>query len=238
MQEHCSLFWQTASMGTRAQAREQMTAEILAEARRQVVELGGTGLSMRAVARGVGLVSSAVYRYFPTRDALLTTMVVESYKKLAATLAGVGGVADDASADTEAAAERWRALAGAFRAWAREFPHEFHLVYGTPIAGYQAPPETIPAATAVATHFLAVGARRPVAEFDSEELREQLAGLATTMGEPRLDPAGSAAVLAELAALVGFVGLELGGHFVGTADPADALFDALVGRQVATLGLT
>lgn len=215
-----------------------MTAEILAEARRQVVEHGGTGLSMRAVARGVGLVSSAVYRYFPTRDALLTTMVVESYEKLAATLAGVGGVADDASADADAPAARWRALACAFRAWAREHPHEFHLVYGTPIAGYQAPPETIPAATAVAAHFLAVGARRPVAGFDTAELHGQLSVVGKLVGEPDLDPSGGAAVLAELAALVGFVGLELGGHFVGTADPADHLYAALVERQVATLRLS
>jgi len=73
-----------------------------------------------------------------------------------------------------------------------------------------------------------------VAHFDTDDLRAQLAGLTA---DSDMDAAGAAGVLAELAALVGFVGLELGGHFVGTADPADALYDALLGRQVATLGL-
>ncbi|GMA41671.1 WHG domain-containing protein [Mobilicoccus caccae] len=54
---------------------------------------------------------------------------------------------------------------------------------------------------------------------------------------PGANPAGAAAVLAELAALVGFVGLELAGHFVGTAEPADALFEAVIRRQERTLGL-
>lgn len=216
-------------MGTRAEARARTTAEILAEARRQVAEHGGVGLSMRAVARELGLVSSALYRYFPTREALLTRMIVESYERLATRL---GAVPEDPPA------QRWRALADAFRGWARAVPHEFHLVYGTPIPDYQAPPETIPAAAAVAGHFLAVGGGRPVPAFDTPTLRRQLRTVSGQVGVPAPDPAGTGAVLAELAALVGFLGLELGGHFVGTADPADALFTALLDRQVATLGLT
>ena len=54
---------------------------------------------------------------------------------------------------------------------------------------------------------------------------------------PEGEPSGAAAVLAELAALVGLVGLVLAGHFVGTADPADRLYAALLDRQVATLAL-
>ena len=69
--------------------------------------------------------------------------------------------------------------------------------------------------------------------FGDRALRAQMADLA----EAGLDPSGVAATLAELAALVGFVNLELSGHFVGTADPADRLFDALVRRQCATLRL-
>lgn len=57
---------------TRVAARARVTAEILAAARREIAEHGGGGLSMRAIARNVGLVSSAIYRYFPTREALLT----------------------------------------------------------------------------------------------------------------------------------------------------------------------
>lgn len=179
---------------------------------------------MRAVAREVGVVSSAVFRYFPTRDDLLTAMVIESYGHLEAALA-------DAARDASGAGS-WVALGQALRDWGRGSPHEFHLIYGTPVPGYVAPPETIPAAEAVARHFLDVGGARPVEAFDDEALRAQMQALAPA------EPSGAAAVLAELAALVGFVSLELSGHFVGTADPADALYAALLRRQVATLGVT
>lgn len=211
--------------GTRELARAQTTARILAAAREEIASHGGGGLSMRAIAREVGLVSSAVYRYFPTREALLTAMIVESYGHLDAALGAAPG---------DSGPDRWRGLAAAFRDWARDHPHEFQLVYGTPIPGYQAPPETVPAAAAVAAHFLDVGAQASVAGFTDDALVDQLTTPATESGA---DPSGYAAVLADLAALVGFVSLELAGHFVGTADPADDLYAALVGRQVRTLGL-
>lgn len=215
-------------VGKRETARIQMTAAILAAARGQVAEHGGGGLSMRAVAREVGLVSSAIYRYFPTREALLTTMIVQSYGHLDLELR----TAHIAPGDR---AEAWRVLAGTVRGWGRASPHEFQLVYGTPIPGYVAPPETVPAAAAVAGHFLDVGARRDVPGFDDLTLSSQLDEV--TASQPGLRASGVAAVLAELAALVGFIGLELSGHFVGTADPADGLFAAVVTRQIGTLAL-
>ena len=224
--------------GKREESRARTTAAILRAARAQIAEYGGGGLSMRAVAREVGLVSSAVYRYFPTREALLTAMIIESYGHLAAALEAAAAGAAAETADTApppGRATRWRALADAQRAWARANPHEFQLIYGTPIPGYVAPPDTVPAAAAVAGPFLLVGAAAAVPGFDTPQLREQMTLIATT--RPRVDASGAAAVLAELAALVGFVGLELSGHFVGTADPADDLFAALVARQTRTLGL-
>lgn len=213
-------------MGRREDNRAEVRARILVAARAQIAEHGGVGLSMRAVARQVGMVSSAVYRYFPTREALLTAMIVESYGHLADVLGRApGGRLPD---------RRWTALAEALRSWAREHPHEFQLIYGTPIPGYVAPPETVPAAAAVAKPFLEAGARGPVEGFGGRTLVGQLRPLAEETG---VDPAGAAAVLAELASLVGAVSLELAGHLVGTADPADHLFAALVARQVRTLGL-
>lgn len=210
--------------GKREETRERNTTRILEVARREIARHGGGGLSMRAVAREVGMVSSAVYRYFPTREALLTAMIVESYGSLDAALAAVPHHADPA--------RRWRALSRAFRDWGLAAPHEFQLIYGTPIPGYVAPPETVPAAAAVAGHFLDVGARRAVPAYASPRLRSQLA---TVVAGSDLDPSGAAGVIAELAALVGVVLLELGGHLVGTADPADQLYAALLDRQVATL---
>ena len=213
-------------MGVRDESRRQVTAAIRAAARRQIAEVGGGALSMRAIAREVGLVSSAVYRYFPTREALLTAMIVESYGNLASALPATEGLAG---------AEAWRTLGRGLRAWARSVPHEFQLIYGTPIPGYVAPPETVPAAAAVAEPFLRLAPRSAPDAFGDPVLADQFGALGTTF--PDADGAGLAAVLAELATLIGFISLELSGHFVGTADPADALYEALLSRQVATLGL-
>ena len=212
-------------MGIREQVRAETSARILAAAREQIAEHGGVGLSMRAVAREAGLVSSAIYRYYETREALLTAMILESYGHLAEALAGVRARRAD---------RRWRTLAGTFRAWARANPHEFQLIYGTPIPGYVAPPETVPAAAGVAAPFLGCVGERVVDGYASRTLERQLASPADEFG---VSASGLAAVLAELAALVGIVSLDLAGHLVGTADPADHLFAALVERQIRTLGL-
>lgn len=212
----------------RAEAREQMHAQILSAARQEIAVHGGGAMSMRAIARDVGLVSSAIYRYFPTRETLLTAMITESYGNLAAALAASG-------ADRKRnPARRWETLGRAFRVWAMSNPHEFQLIYGTPIPGYIAPAETIPAAEAVAVHFLSTGAQNPVGPFNSTALSRQVGPIA---GALDLNPSGTAAVIAEIAALVGMLTAEIAGHFVGTADPADHLFEAFLRRQTATLGL-
>ena len=61
-----------------------MHRAILDAGRRRLASDGATGLSLRAVARDVGMVSSAVYRYVPNRDALLTALIIESYDALGA----------------------------------------------------------------------------------------------------------------------------------------------------------
>src|SRR4051812_10049281 len=79
----------SVSRSARARAREEITREIKAAARRQLADLGAGGLSLRAVARELGLASSAVYRYFATRDELLTALIVDAYE-------AVGDVAEEA----------------------------------------------------------------------------------------------------------------------------------------------
>ncbi len=116
------------------------------------------------------------------------------------------------------------------RSWAQRVPHEFQLIYGTPIPGYAAPPETIPAAAAVAAPFLRVGAVGSKA-YEAVQLSD-----AMTEGLRGVPASGVAAVLGELAALVGFITLALSGHFVGTVVFVDDLYDGLLHRQVESLG--
>lgn len=139
----------TLAEGVRAQARQQMTAAILQTARAHLAEHGAVGLSLRAVARDVGMVSSAVYRYFPSRDALLTALIIEAYDSLGATVENA-----EASVTRDDLAGRWRAVAVATRQWARADPHQYALVYGSPVPGYAAPQDTVGPATRV-TRLLA-----------------------------------------------------------------------------------
>src|ERR1700729_111876 len=68
----------------RERARAELTREIKEEARRQLAASGAGGLSLRAVARELGMVSSALYRYYPSRDDLLTALIIDAYDALGA----------------------------------------------------------------------------------------------------------------------------------------------------------
>lgn len=126
-------------------ARERVRAELIREiteiARRQLATEGAAGLSLRAVAREMGMVSSAIYRYFPSRDDLLTALIIDGYN-------AVGEAVERADAATAAEdfAGRWLAVCRAVRAWALAHPHEYALLYGSPVPGYEAPQDTVPAA--------------------------------------------------------------------------------------------
>src|SRR5262249_21573727 len=128
----------------RDRARAELVREITAQARAQLAEHGAERLSLRAVAKELGMVSSALYRYFPSRDHLLTALIIEAYDAL-------GAAAEDAAAALPAADRRgrWRAACHAVRDWARGNPHEYALIYGTPVVGYRAPRDTVAPATRV-----------------------------------------------------------------------------------------
>jgi AcrR family transcriptional regulator len=135
----------TASQTARERARAELTREIKAAARRQLAATGAQRLSLRAVARELGMVSSALYRYFPSRDDLLTALIIDAYDAL-------GERAEQATAALPRAdiRGRWRACCAVVRSWALAHPHEYALIYGSPVPGYQAPRETIPSASRVA----------------------------------------------------------------------------------------
>ncbi len=83
---------QNAPRTARQRARAELTREIKEGARRQLAATGADGISLRAVARELGMVSSAVYRYFPSRDDLLTALIIDAYD-------AVGEAAEQAIAD-------------------------------------------------------------------------------------------------------------------------------------------
>src|SRR3954453_10754638 len=133
-----------AGRTARERARAELTEEIKTAARQQLATVGAEALSLRAVSRELGMVSSALYRYFASRDDLLTALIIDAYDSL-------GESAEHAHAAVAQAGptERWVAVCEAARGWALAHPHEYALIYGSPIPGYTAPQATVPAASRV-----------------------------------------------------------------------------------------
>ncbi|MEU8000027.1 TetR/AcrR family transcriptional regulator [Catellatospora sp. NPDC049111] len=121
----------------RARVRDELTSEIKAIARRQLAT-EGANLSLRAVARELGMVSSAVYRYFPSRDDLLTALIIDCYDEL-----GAAAETAEAAVDRADLLGRWLAIGHGIRDWALAHPAEYALIYGSPVPGYRAPQTTI-----------------------------------------------------------------------------------------------
>lgn len=125
----------------RARVRAEMIEEIKAIARRHLAA-DGANLSLRAVARDLGVVSSAIYRYFASRDELLTALIIDAYNALGDTVEA----ADAAITDRADLRGRWLATCHAVRRWALASPAEYALIFGSPVPGYTAPQDTVEAA--------------------------------------------------------------------------------------------
>ncbi|MFD4369281.1 TetR/AcrR family transcriptional regulator [Rhodococcus sp. NPDC058521] len=130
----------------RERAREQTLQDITRIGREHLEAVGAAALSLRAVARDLGVVSSAVYRYVKSRDELLTLLVVDGYNEL-------GVEVDAAVAKKSEPLEQFLALGRSVRAWAVREPARYGLLYGSPVPGYHAPGEqtTTPGTRVVTT---------------------------------------------------------------------------------------
>lgn len=229
----------SAAVTARARARSELEREIKETARRHLAEQGAAGLSLRAVARELGLASSALYRYYPSRDALLTALIVDAYDAL-------GDVAEQAAGgQAPGAGARWLAVCRAVRTWALGHRHEWALLYGTPVPGYAAPQDTVGPATRPA-RVLAGVLMDAVADRTLRPPGRPLPGprLATPAVEglaggpvpaPYEDLLDRAVVL--LVALVGGVSYELFGHSRNAFTDDAAWFDVAMAVAAEGVGL-
>lgn len=226
---------QTALVTTtpRQRARLEAVDDVKRIARRQIAEGGAGALSLREIAKEMGLVSSAVYRYVPSRDALLTGLIADAYGRL-----GALAEAADAALERDDLAGRWRALAGSLRDWARANPTDYTLVYGPPVPGYEAPEETYAPAQRWLEIMIDVLVRAGSAEPDPGDaaLRAQLAELRDRRS-PGAALGGIAAGLAAWTQLHGLVALEIYGQTAFVLGDGAGLFHHCVERQVEQLGL-
>lgn len=197
--------------------------------REHLARHGAAALSLRAVARDLGVVSSAVYRYVASRDELLTMLLVEGYGEL-------GDAVDAAVAKVPEGEhrERFLAVGRAVRRWALSEPAMYSLLYGAPVPGYAAPEEqtTVPG-TRVARALLDIAAAAhaagalavPDAPPPGAALARGLAGVREQFATDLPDAAIARGVLA-WAALFGCVSFEVFGQYGpdGLGDP-DELFE-------------
>ncbi|MBV9793509.1 MAG: WHG domain-containing protein [Actinobacteria bacterium] len=230
-------------MPSRPSARERVRAEITREiadaARAQLAADGAAALSLRAVARELGMVSSAVYRYFASRDELLTALIIDGYNALGAAIEQA-----DAVRPREDFTGRWQAATGAARDWALAHPHEYALLYGSPVPGYQAPADTIvPAARSavvfgrlVADAHAAGALTAPAAPAPSATLATDLTQIRDAVMPAVPDEIAAPAVTA-WAGVFGVISFELFGQFNNVITDRAAYFAHATASLARLFGL-
>ncbi|WP_410599373.1 TetR/AcrR family transcriptional regulator [Amycolatopsis sp. lyj-90] len=195
----------------RERYRDQVRAEIKQRAWEQIAAAGVPALSLNAIAKQVGMSGPALYRYFASRDDLITALIRDAYRSLADTVRA----AFDSGADLAG-------LAVTIRDWARSDPQRYFLIYGTPVPGYHAPDDT----TAISREVMAVlleACRAITVDKPDTPFDKHLEGHRDWAGD---DPATSATLHRALAfwtRLHGVLSLELAGHFTGMKFDPDLL---------------
>jgi AcrR family transcriptional regulator len=221
----------------RARVRAELVEEIKAAARRRLA-IDGPGLTLRAVARDLEMVPSALYRYFDGRDALLTALITDAYDEL-----GAAAETAEAAAEPSALRARWMALCRAVRRWALDHPAEYALLYGTPVPGYAAPADTVPPASRVVVALVRVAAEAkgspsapvgPALHTDLDRI------VAQAPGPPADVRPGDRALLAGLAAwsqLFGLVSFEVFGRLADMFEDPAGHFDHQMQTMADLAGL-
>ncbi len=227
---------------TRDHARPQMASDIKMVARELMHEFGTAGLTLRGIARAMGVTAPAIYHYYPSLDHLITALIVDAYEAVSVAIAD----AITALPPTEPVQQLLAGL-NAYRVWALAHPVEFQLIYGNPIPGYSAPEE-------VTTPL----ARRPFAEIgrilvelhDQGQLKVSDAyatippSIAAHIEEWR-DAGGYEVpeailylVIAGWARIHGIVSLELFGHLRPALGDTEAFYRHELLALLAELGLS
>ena len=216
----------------RERYRAQVRQEVKEAALRQLAEAGPGALSISAIGKQLGVSGPALYRYFASRDDLLTELVIDAYHDLAKALtAATSHVPDDRPRG------RFEALARAYRRWALAEPHRYRLLFGPPLPGYEAHAQRLVEASWAAMNLLlevlrgfAAGAAEP-----SGPLASKLTAWAQ-QGNQRVDPGTALHAILIWSQLHGIVSLEIAGNFASMSIDADQLFEIQLAAITATLG--
>jgi AcrR family transcriptional regulator len=212
----------------RERYRAQVRGEVKQAALRQLAESGPAGLSVSAIGKQLGVSGPALYRYFASRDELLTELVIDAYDDLAEALR--------AAASQPAGLQprpRFEALARAYRSWALAQPHRYRLLYGPPLPGFDAHAQRLVDASLAAMNQL-LGVLHELGDHPApappQPLASQLTALALAHG-PGLSPATALRAVLVWSRLHGLVSLEIAGNFASMGLDPGQVFEA----QLSTL---
>ncbi|TDD02894.1 TetR/AcrR family transcriptional regulator [Saccharopolyspora terrae] len=229
-------------LSPRERARAATEQDIRRHARTLLVERGSDAVTLRAIARELGITAPALYRYYASREDLLRQLCDDICADLSEELS----TAFDPS--SEDFLDRTFAVCRRFRAWALAHPKEFALVFATP-KGLSRQPDRF------AGVFLSIVApmmsENPNAEekvkapVDLPDLSVQQKSLADAFSHEGIDMPPEAMdaeavyfLMRWWVRLYGHIALEVFGRFPFDLFHADQLFDAALHELAAESGLT
>lgn len=242
----------------RERVRAATAQEIIQTARRLLVEHGPEAVSLRAIAREMGMTAPALYRYFDSHEVLIKHVIASIFAELTvglrAAIDSVGpagsGAASSGAADDGVLAEMVMAACWEFRRWSLDHPREFGLLFGTPLPGVNIERDEITAEGGAQfgnTFFaliLELWRKHPFAVPADQEiapgLLEQLARYRDGLGELADGlPLGLLLIFLRCwTRLYGIVGLEVFGHLGFALDDAAPMFEIMLTETAPLLGLT
>lgn len=212
---------QSTAKTPRERFRAQVRDEIKQVALRQLAELGPAGVSVNAIGKELGVSGPALYRYFTSRDELLTELVIDAYDDLAAALRGSNG-----ETEKRAPRRRFEAFARAYRAWANAQPHRYRLLFGPPLPGYDAHAQRlIDAAQASMDALIEILPGDDEGTQPSKSLASQASHWANKRGT-QADASTAIRAMLTWSRLHGFVSLEIAGNYASMGIDPDQLFEA------------
>jgi AcrR family transcriptional regulator len=211
----------------RERYRAQVRGEVKQAALAQLAQAGPAGVSISAIGKQLGISGPGLYRYFSSRDELLTELVIDAYHDLADALAAASHAPDQ---DPRG---HLRALARAYRSWALAQPHRYRLLFGPPLPGYDAHTQRLVDAAQAAMNVLFSNLgelENGTAAAPPQPLASQLAAWAQPH-DPGIDPATALRAVLVWTRLHGIVSLEIAGNFASMGIDPGQLFET----QLATL---
>lgn len=230
----------------RDRSRADTDRRIRTVARTLLVNHGAQGVTLRAIAREIGITAPALYRYYDSFEDLIQHVCKDICVDLAAELS-----VDLAAIPEDDTLGRMFGVCRGFRLWAIRHPREFSLVFATP-SGPAATGPNDPfgrvfmsvAGRVLATHDLRVPPEPEVPEAlraDLELFRttmlEGINGTGVDVPDHVLSLGLAYTMLRFWVRLYGQVALEVFGRFPFPIADAEPMFESMVDELTAEVGL-